>query len=549
MSLRIVIVGGVAAGMSAATRARRLNENASIVVLEKNGYISFANCGLPYYINRRIPHADKLLVTTPQKVKARFNIDARVRHEVTAIDRAGKAVRGIDHSTGLPFVLPYDKLILAPGAAPVVPPIENVRSANVFLLRSVEDTLALDKWLSEKKPKRCVIVGAGFIGLEMAEAMHDRGLEVTVVEKATHALPPLDIEMAGPLHAELASHGVKLVAGVGLKAVQVRDGLVNSVELEDGRRIETDFVLLSIGVRPNVQLAKDAGLAIGASGAIAVDSFHRTNDPDIYAVGDAAEITHGVTGLQSRIPLAGPANRQGRLAGEHAATGDAAPAPSILGTAIVQVFGLSIGMTGLSQTQAQAQGIAADAAYVFPPNHATYYPGAQNMRLKLVYAPDTGRILGAQAVGGLGVDKRIDVIATAIHFKGTIHDLASLDLAYAPQFASARDPVHHAAMVAQNQLRGVSPAIGIDEVDGRLLVDVRTTEEFSKGTFAGAVNIPVDELRGRMSELPQAKPLAVFCQVGLRGYIAQQILRQSGFKDVVNLKGGYSLVAQRPRSS
>ena len=541
MHPRIIIIGGVAAGMSAATRARRLNEQASIIVLEKNGYVSFANCGLPYFLNRRIANADKLLVTTPAKVKARFNIDARVHHEVTRIDRANKAVEGIDHATGTPFRLEYDKLILSPGGSPVVPPIDGIRSRNVFLLRSVEDTLALDKWLTEKAPKSVVIVGAGFIGLEMAEAMRDRGLAVTVVEKAGHPLPPLDREMAAVVQEELTKHGVQLIAGVGLKSVETSGDLVTHVVLEDGRRIPADFVLLSIGVRPNVGLATEAGLKLGDSGAVAVDQFNRTNDPDIYAVGDAAEVTHGVTGKHTRIPLAGPANRQGRLAGQHAATGTGPKAPAILGTAIVQLFDLSIGMTGLSEAAAKAQGIAAESAYVYPPNHATYYPGAQNMRIKLVYSPESGRILGAQAVGGAGVDKRIDVIATAIYFKGTIDDLAALDLAYAPQFASARDPVHHVAMVAQNQLSGVCPAISASQIDGRYLLDVRTKEEFAKGTLPGAVNIPVDDLRGRLGELPKHRPLAVFCQVGLRGYIASRILKQSGFDDVVNVKGGYSL--------
>ncbi|MGA2497693.1 MAG: FAD-dependent oxidoreductase, partial [Tepidisphaeraceae bacterium] len=365
MQPRIIIIGGVAAGMSAATRARRLNEHASIIVLEKNGYISFANCGLPYFLNRRIPSADKLLVTTPAKVKARFNIDARVYHEVTRIDRVNKTVEGVDHATGTPFRLEYDKLILSPGGSPLVPPIEGIRSTNVFLLRTVEDTLALDKWLTEKAPKSVVIVGAGFIGLEMAEAMRDRGLAVTVVEKAGHALPPLDREMATVVHEELAKHGVQLIAGVGLKSVETSGDMVTNVVLEDGRRIAADFVLLSIGVRPNVGLATEAGLKLGDSGAIAVDQFNRTNDPDIYAVGDAAEVTHGVTGKHTRIPLAGPANRQGRLAGQHAATGTGPTAPAILGTAIVQLFDLSIGMTGLSEAAAKSQGIAAESAYVY----------------------------------------------------------------------------------------------------------------------------------------------------------------------------------------
>lgn len=545
MSLRIVIIGGVAGGMSAATRARRMNEGATITVLERGGFISFANCGLPYHVAGRIEAEDKLLLSSPAKALQRFNIDARVGHEVTQIDRQAKEVEVIDHASAPPgrtYWLPYDKLILAPGATPVVPPVNNVRAPNAFQLRSMEDTRAIRGWMQDHNPKSAVIVGAGFLGLEMAEALRERGLAVTILEKAGHVLPPLDPEMAAAVAEELRRNDVSLLLGSGLKALHAgADGRVTAVEAEDGTRLDADLVVLSVGVRPNVQLAVESGLKIGPSGAIAVDDYQRTSDPDVYAVGDAAEATHGVSGRPVRVALAGPANRQGRLAGEHAATGSAPPAGEVLGTAIVQVFGLSAGVTGLGEQSARAAGFDADTAYASPSQHASYYPGSQPMRVKLVYDRPTGRVLGAQIVGQAGVDKRLDVIATAIHFGGTVDDLAALDLAYAPQFASAKDAVHVAAMVAHNQRRGLTAALAPSELNGQVLLDVRTPSEYANGTLAGAVNIPLDELRGRLSQLDPAKPTVTFCQVGQRGYIAQRILRQHGFADVKNLKGGFSL--------
>jgi NADPH-dependent 2,4-dienoyl-CoA reductase/sulfur reductase-like enzyme/rhodanese-related sulfurtransferase len=391
-----------------------------------------------------------------------------------------------------------------------------------------------------------VIVGAGFIGLEVAEAMQRRGLKVTVVEKAPHALPPLDSEMARPIADEMARNRVELIVGNGLKSFRAgSDGRVTAVETEDGRVIPADVVLLSIGVRPNVQLAADAGLTLGAARAIAVDEYQRASDPDIYAVGDASQTVHGVTGQASWIPLAAPANRQGRIAGEHAATGSSPRSGRVLGTAIVRVFDQNVGITGLNERNARAAGLSVDSAYVLPYSHASYYPGAQAMRIKLVYETPTGRVLGAQIVGGEGIDKRLDVIATTIHFGGTVDDLASLDLAYAPQFGSAKDAVHFAAFVAQNQLRGVTRAIAPAELNGQQLVDVRSPEEFSRGALVGAKNIPLDELRSRaVKELDPAKPVVTYCQVGLRGYIAQRVLTQMGFADVKNVKGGYTLARE-----
>jgi NADPH-dependent 2,4-dienoyl-CoA reductase/sulfur reductase-like enzyme/rhodanese-related sulfurtransferase len=542
MSVRIVIIGGVAGGMSAATRARRMNEEASIVVLEKGGFISYASCGLPYYLAGRITEEEKLLITSPQKVKDRFRIDARVGHEVTKIDRAEKQVNVIERATGNQYTLPYDKLILATGATPIVPPMEHVRAPNVFLLRTVEDSRAAHRWVEKHQPQAAVVVGAGFIGLEVAEAIRERGLRVTVVEKADHALPPLDSEMATTVAEELGKHGVELITGCSLKALRAVDGVVSAVEVEDRRVVPADMVVLAIGVRPNVALAADAELTIGASGGIAVDTFQRTSDPDVYAVGDAAEVLHGVTGLSVRVPLAGPANRQGRLAGEHAATGSSPRAGKALGTAIVQVFDLSVGMTGLGESAARKAGFDVDTAYALPSHHATYYPDAKPLRIKLIYDATTGRVLGAQMVGAAGIDKRLDVIATAIHFGATVDDLAEVDLAYAPQFGSAKDPVHIVAMVAQNQREGVMPAVAANELTSEdTLVDVRTAEEFATGSLPGAVNIPLDELRQRYSELNPNKAVVTFCKVGQRGYIAQRILRQQRFKNVRNLKGGLTM--------
>jgi NADPH-dependent 2,4-dienoyl-CoA reductase/sulfur reductase-like enzyme/rhodanese-related sulfurtransferase len=542
MQRRIVIIGGVAGGMSAATRARRMNESASIVVLEKGGYISYANCGLPYYLAGRITSEEKLLLTNPEKVRARFGIDARVGHEVRRIDRVRREVEVCELSSRRTYTLGYDKLILATGAAPIVPPIDHVRARNVFLLRTVEDSRAGHEWIEQHRPRSAVVVGAGFIGLEVAEAIRERGLDVTVVEKADHPLPPLDPDMSAPIAEELARHGVKLITGSGLRALAGEGDVVTAVELEDGRVLPTDMVVLSIGVRPSVALAVEAGLQLGTSGAIAVDGYQRTSDSDIYAVGDAAEVVHGVTSVSTRVPLAGPANRQGRLAGQHAATGDAPGSGKAIGTAIVQVFDLSVGMTGLGESAARKAGFGVDTAYALLSHHATYYPDAKPLRIKLIYDNASGRVLGAQMVGLAGVDKRLDVVATAIHFAGTINDLAELDLAYAPQFGSAKDPVHMAGMIAQNQRTGIMLAVAPPHLTGEeLLVDVRSPQEFAAGTLIGAINIPVDEMRDRLSELPSDRAIVVFCQVGQRGHIAQRILRQHGNSQVRNLKGGLTM--------
>ena len=550
MDSRIVIIGGVAGGMSAATRARRLNEQAEIIVLEKSGHISFANCGLPYYVGGQIKGEQNLLLTTPERVRERFCIDARVHHEVTRIDAERHCVEGTNHQTGEAFTLAYDKLILAPGASPIVPKLPGIDAENVFVLRNVEDTQILYGYIAARKPTRAVVVGAGFIGLEMVEALRARDIAVTVLEKAPHVLPALDSEMSGWLEAELGRHAVELRTGVGLAALEADNGRVHAVITEAGERIETELVLLSMGVRPNLELAQMAGINIGKAGGIAADEFRRTSAPDIYAVGDAAEVVHRVNGAAARIPLAGAANRHGRAAGEHAATGNARPSAAVLGTAVVRVFGLDVAVTGLSRRAAVAAGFDVDTAIVHPNDHAGYYPGAQAMHLTLIYDKSTRKVLGAQAIGPAGVDKRVDVIATLLHFGGTVDDLANLDLCYAPQFSSAKDPVHFAAFVAQNQLDGVTP--GADEAPttnterpAPQLLDVRTANEVCRGTLDGAIHIPLDELRLRLDELDRTRPIVVFCQVGVRGHAAARILASHGFSDVRNLKGGYTQAAAR----
>jgi NADPH-dependent 2,4-dienoyl-CoA reductase/sulfur reductase-like enzyme/rhodanese-related sulfurtransferase len=544
MESRIVIIGGVAGGMSAATRARRMNELASITVLEKTGHISFANCGLPYFISGAIKDERALFLTTPEQVAQRYRIDARVQHEVTSIDREHHRVGGVNHVTGESFSLPYDKLILAPGAAPIVPNLPGSDAVNVFVLRNIEDAERLNSYLETSRPQRAVVVGAGFIGLEMVEALQVRGLQVTVLEKAPHALPPLDDAMGGWVEQELARNGIALRMGQGLAAISTTNGRVSAIQTEQGESIATDLVVLAMGVRPSTKLAQTAGVVVGATGAIRVDKALRTSDPDIYAVGDATEVMQGVADFVTRIPLAGAANRHGRLAGEHAATGRSRSAASVMGTAVVRIFELDVAMTGLSFSSAKKMGFDADRAIIHPNDHAGYYPGAKQMHLQLVYDRSNGRVLGAQAVGGAGVDKRIDVIASLLHFRGSIDDLAQLDLCYAPQFSGAKDPVHYAAFVAQNQQMGISP--GVEDIQADVqLVDVRTASEYAAGTIDGAINIAVDDLRTEHRKLDPDKPTVVFCQVGIRGHLATRILKHLGFRDVRNLKGGYAQARNR----
>jgi len=537
-SPKILIVGGVAGGASAATRARRMNEHARIIMLEKDAYVSFANCGLPYHLGGVIQDRAKLLVAKPEMFKKRFNIEVRVRHEALAIDRTTKTVRIRDHQAGTEYTESYDKLILAPGAAPLLPDVPGVRAPGVHTLRNIED---MDRILSQlPSVQKVAVVGAGFIGLEVAEQLKERGLSVTLIERGGQVLPPLDGEMAEPLRRELLRHGVELISGTGFTAIRETNGKASGVVLEDGRVVEADLVILGLGVRPYNQLAVNAGLTIGPTGGILTDDYQRTTDLDIYAVGDAAEYRLGTTGLRGRVPLAGIANRTGRLVGEHAATGQSASAPSAWGTAIIKVFGLGAGIAGDSLKSALKRGIQARAVHITANHHAGYYPGAKSFTLKLVYEAGTGRILGAQAVGAAGIDKRLDVVASFLHFGGTVRDLAQVDLAYAPPFGSAKDPLHMAAFAAINDLEGSAPLLAPDvDLSGYQVVDLRDADECAELKLIGAEharNIPLNTLRERLGELDKSKPTAVVCHSGLRAHIGTRILSQHGF-DAHNVSG------------
>ncbi len=539
----ILVVGGVAGGASAAARARRMNEDARIIIFERDSYVSFANCGLPYYLGGEITDRDKLLIAKPSLFKRRFDIDVRTRHEVTGIDREARTVMVADLDAGKSYEMTYDKLILAPGADPIEPPIPGTDAEGVFTLRNLEDT---DR-IAEAMPgaQRAVVVGGGYIGLESAEQFRRKGLDVALVEMQTQVLPLHDREMVEPLHRQLEYNGVRLELGNGIAAIEEVGGRAVAAVLSDGTRLPADLVLLGIGVRPNTGLARAAGIEIGESGGIATDEFMRTNDPDIYAVGDAAEYLYGSTGGKQRVPLAGPANRTGRLAGEHAATGASRRAPAAWGTSIVRVFGTAAGITGLSLHAARQAGFEATAVHVIANNHAGYYPGAQAMAVKLVFEEGSGKVLGAQAVGGEGVDKRLDVVATLTHFGGTVHDLAELDLAYAPPFGSAKDPLHMAAFAAQNHLDGLAPVVQPDiDLCPYQVVDVRSPAEVEALPLADCdriLNIPLDELRDRIGELDPSLPTIVACRSGLRSYLGTRVLKQHGFAEVYNLSGATAM--------
>ncbi len=542
----IVIVGGVAGGASAATRARRMNEHAEIILLEKDEYVSFANCGLPYHIGGEITDREDLLVATPEFLAKRFRLDVRVCQEVVSIERASKQVEVL-RPNGEVYRIDYDKLILAPGARPFVPPIENVAAQNVMTLRNLADTDRIKRVVDDAATKQAVVVGAGYIGLEMVEQLVHRGIKTSLVELQAQVLPLLDAEMAEPIRRELERHGVALCLGTSVQSFHVAENLATSATLSDGRRLDADLFILGIGVRPNTQLAEAAGLSIGEGGGIATNEFMQTSDPDIYAVGDACEYEFGPTGNKQIIALAGPANRAGRLAGEHAATGKCAAMSPVMGTSAVRVFDVNVATTGLSLGLAKRIKRDATSVTIVAKHHAGYYPGAQQMTLKLVYDPVDGSILGAQAVGGSGVDKRIDIIATAMSFGGTVQDLAGLDLAYAPPFGSAKDPVHMAAFAACNQLDGIESFVPCDaDLSGYQVIDVRTDAEVQRSPLRGVdqwVHIPVDELRDRIGELDAQAPTVVSCGVGVRGHLAARILTQHDF-EVSNLSGG-ALVRNR----
>lgn len=539
--MKLLIVGGVAGGASAAARARRLSEDAEIIVFERGPDVSFANCGLPYYVGGEIAERGKLLITTPERLRARFNLDVRTRSSVEAIDRSAKKIRVRDLASQREYEESYDKLILAPGAAPLRPPIHGIDLPGVFTLRNLHD-VDLIKARVDRGVKQAVVVGAGFIGLELVENCVKRGIATTVVELQDQVLPPFDKEMTTPILQTLSQKEVTVLLGQSAESFeQDTDGLV--VGLKSGQRLTAQLVILGVGVRPENKLAVNAGLDVGPRGGIRVNEFLQTSDRDIYAVGDAIEIKDFVSGDPTQVPLAGPANRQGRIAADNL-FGRSIGYRGTQGTAIVGVFERTAAMTGASEKSLRRAGRPHRKVYIHPANHAGYYPGAEPMTLKILFDPATGRLLGAQAVGGAGVDKRIDVLAVAIQAGMTVFDLEEMELAYAPQYGSAKDPVNMAGFVAAGLLRGDHPQIDVETVlaapiDQRpFLLDVRTPSEFSAGHIAGAVNVPVDDLRSRLNEIPSNREIAVYCQVGQRGYLATRILRQRGFS-ASNIGGGY----------
>lgn len=546
--MKVIIVGGVAGGATAAARLRRLDENAEIIMIERSGYVSYANCGLPYYIGGTITDRSKLTLQTPQSFRNRFGIDARVRQEVVAIDRAAHTVTVRRLDDGTEYVEGYDKLILSPGARPVTPDLPGIDTERLFTLRTVEDTYAIADFIEREQPRRATVVGAGFIGLEMAENLRERGFEVTVVQRGKHVMPVFDADMASLLHNHLREHGVKLLLQADVTGFSENaDGI--STTLADGHVLESDLVMLSIGVAPESTLAREAGLELGLRGSIKVDATMRTSDPDIYAVGDAVEVTNVVTGSPALIALAGPANKQGRIAADNIC-GRESEFGGSQGSSVLKLFEFDAASTGLTLTAARAAGIDAEAVILSPANHATYYPGAETMTLKVVFERGTGRILGGQAIGRGGVDKRIDVLAVAIRARMTAADLTEFDLAYAPPYSSAKDPVNMAGFMIENILDDLVDQVTWDEAlelaaeDGdAILLDTRTAGEHARGGIEGALHIPVDELREHLDELPRDKRLLVFCASGLRSYVACRILSQHGFA-CANVSGGYGFHSQ-----
>ena len=542
MAKKLLIIGGVAGGATAAARARRLDETADIVLFERGEYISFANCGLPYYIGKVIKERDTLLVTTAEAFKARYNIDIRLFSEVTEINRYEKYITVKDIKTGNTHIEKYDKIILSPGAEPLRPPLEGIDLKNIYSLRSIPDSDLIKAHVDEDKPESAVIVGGGFIGLEMAENLVHRGVKVTIVEMLDQVMAPVDFEMASLVHAHLKEKGVTLILGDGVKSFSKSD---NRIKVTTGKGVETEceLVILSIGIRSESILAKQAGLVIGKRGGIIVDAGMRTSDPDIFAVGDAVETKDFVLGFPAMTALAGPANKEARIAADNA-MGRNTVFKGTMGSAVAKVFDLTVASTGSNEKSLKQNSIPYLISYTHSGSHASYYPDPEMMSIKLIFSPGSGRILGAQIVGGKGVDKRIDVIATAIRGGMTVYDLEELELAYAPPFSSAKDPVNIAGFVASNMLKGDLQTINWDEIkdidrENEILIDLRDKNELDEsGVIEGALHIPLSELRGKLKELDISKGYIPFCAIGLRGYLGYRILVQNGFK-ARNLSGGY----------
>jgi NADPH-dependent 2,4-dienoyl-CoA reductase/sulfur reductase-like enzyme/rhodanese-related sulfurtransferase len=540
-SRKVLIVGGVAGGASCAARLRRLDEKAEIILVDRGPHVSFANCGLPYYIGGVIEQEKSLLIADGKLFRERFNIEVRTRTEVVSIDREKKQVGLRDLASGKTCFESYDSLVLSPGASPLRPPLPGIDLPGIFTMRNIPDSLAIKDWVKSRASKKAVVVGGGFIGLEMTENLQRLGVEVTVVEMLDQVMPPLDSEMAAMVAVHLQKRGVKLALGDGVAGFEQGASGGLSVKTKGGASYAADLVILSIGVRPETKLAVAAGLELGPRGGIRVDEQMRTSDASIWAVGDAVEVRDWVTGLEALIPLAGPANRQGRIAAD-AICGRDSSFRGVQGTAICGVLGQIVAMTGASEKSLKRAGIADyEKVYVHPGSHAGYYPGAEKIHLKLLFRKSDGRILGAQAVGGGGVDKRIDVIAMAIQKNGTVYDLEEAELCYAPQFGGAKDPVNFAGMVAANVLRGDMPVAHWNEPagEGTVYLDVRDEDEFASGHLPSAVNIPLNSLRDNIGSLPDSNDLRVYCAVGLRGYLATRLLTQRGVA-ARNVSGGWS---------
>jgi len=540
--MKVIVVGGVAGGASAAARLRRLNEHAEIIILEKERYISYANCGLPYYLGEVIKNRDELFIQTPEDMKIRFNIDVRTESEVTAINTEEKTVT-VKSKTGGIYRESYDYLVLSPGARAFRPNIPGINSDRVLTLKNIPDTDTIKYLIDVKGMKSAVIIGGGFIGIETAENLVKRGVAVSVTELFPHILSQFDEDIAVLLERELVRNGVNLFLNTSVTAIEEKEEKLEIV-LSNGEKISADFVISAAGVVPDTDFLRDSGIELGPKGHIIVNDRMQTNVENVYAVGDAVEVTDYINGKKTAIPLAGPANKQGRTAADNIAGLDSVY-KGTQGTSIIKVFSLTAACTGNNEKMLKRAGIPYKAVYVHPMSHASYYPGATQMTLKLLF-DDQGKIFGAQAAGHDGVDKRIDVIATVIRLNGTVNDLAELELSYAPPYSSAKDPVNMAGFVAQNSLAGLSHLITWNEFeqldkDDYILVDVRTETEYKKGHVDGAINIPVDELRERLHELDRSKTIVVYCRVGYRGYIADRILSQNGFR-VLNITGGYKSV-------
>lgn len=541
--MKYIVIGGVAGGATVAARLRRMDEQAEIILLERGAYVSYANCGLPYYIGGEISERDHLFVQTVKGFQDRFAIDIRVRQEAVEILREQKAVRIKNLETGAEYTESYDKLVLSPGAAPIRPNLEGINLPNIFTLRNVPDTDAIKNYITTNRPRRAVVVGGGFIGLEMAENLHRQGLEVHVVEMGRQVMAPIDYSMASIVHHHMVEQGIHLHLERGVTRFASSASGALEVVLSDEQKIETDMVILSIGVRPETTLAKDSGLAIGALGGISVNEYMQTSDPDIYALGDAVEVVHGVTGKPALIPLAGPANKQGRIVADNIVYGNVSVYSGTIGTSIAQVFDLTVAAAGANSKLLDREKIPYLSSFTHSQSHAGYYPGAVSMSVKILFSPENGRLLGAQIVGFDGVDKRIEMLAQVIQNQGTVADLMELEHAYAPPYSSAKDPVNMAGFVADNILKKRVETILWSDVASlpadAVKIDVRTPAEYELGTIPGFVNIPVDELRGRLAELPKDRLIVVTCAIGLRGYLAYRILKQHGFTNVKNLSGGY----------